>query len=66
MNIHYDRKADAMYIELGKGKSDKTREITKSILIDEDKRGKLLGIEILNVKDNIDNFDPQNIPLQLF
>lgn len=60
MKINYDPKVDAVYIELAKGKYDASREISDSVVVDEDKNGKILGIEILDAKKNITAFDPQN------
>lgn len=56
--MQYDTKVDAMYIELAKGKYSKTRKISDTILVDEDVKGKILGIEILDAKKNITAFDP--------
>lgn len=61
MKIQYDPKVDAMYIELAKGKYDVSREISKSIIVDVDKNGKVLGIEILDASVNIPAFDPEKI-----
>ena len=47
--IHYDPKADAIYIEIAKGKYEVSREISDSVIVDEDKKGKVLGVEILDV-----------------
>lgn len=58
MKIHYDKKTDAVYIELAKGKYSESRKISEAILVDEDKKGKVLGIEILNATKNIAAFDP--------
>lgn len=56
--MKYDEKVDAMYIELAKGKYEKTRKISDVILVDEDAKGKVLGIEILDATKNITAFDP--------
>jgi len=58
--IRYDSKVDAMYIELAKGKYDASREISASVIVDEDKNGKVLGIEILDATENIPAFNPKN------
>lgn len=58
MKLQYDSKQDAIYIDLSKGKYSKTRKITDAILVDEDKSGKVLGIEILDAKENLSAFDP--------
>lgn len=49
MKIHYDPKVDAAYIELAKGKYEVSREISPSVIVDEDKNGKILGVEVLDV-----------------
>jgi len=64
MKIRYDKQVDAMYIKLAKGKYDSTRKISDVILVDEDKKGKVLGIEILDASKNISAFDPEKINLQ--
>jgi uncharacterized protein YuzE len=64
MKIRYDKQADAMYISLAKGKCDATRKISDVILVDEDKKGKVLGIEILDASENISAFDPKKINFQ--
>lgn len=60
MKIHYDPKVDAVYIELAKGKYEVSREISDSVVVDEDKKGKVLGIEILDASKNIPAFSPKN------
>ena len=53
MKISYDKVADALYIYLRKGKVAKTKKVTSRLLIDVDKRGNVLGIEILDVSHQI-------------
>ncbi|OGH21263.1 MAG: hypothetical protein A2958_02070 [Candidatus Levybacteria bacterium RIFCSPLOWO2_01_FULL_38_13] len=60
MKFKYDTKVDAVYIEFAKGKYDSTRKISDAILVDEDKEGKILGIEILDASRNINAFNPKN------
>ncbi len=59
MKIRYDSKVDVMYIKLAKGKYDSTRKVSDVILVDEDKNGKVLGIEILDATESIPSFDPK-------
>jgi uncharacterized protein YuzE len=65
MKMTYDKKVDAMSIELAKGKYSKTRKVSDAILVDEDKNGKVLSIEILDASVNIPQFDPQNINISV-
>ncbi len=60
MKINYDPKVDAVYIDLAKGKYEISRKISDSIVVDVDKKGKVLGIEILDASENISAFDPKN------
>ncbi len=52
MRIEYDKEADAGYIylveEIKDGEAVKTIELEPNIILDFNKDGKLLGIEILN------------------
>ena len=59
MKIRYDKKEDAVYFELSKGKYRRTRKVTDSVLVDEDEKGKILGIEILDASKNIKAFEPR-------
>lgn len=49
MNISYDVQADAMYITFQKDEVKKTIKIQDGIMIDINKNGSLLGIELLDV-----------------
>lgn len=48
MKINYDKYADALYIEFKKAKAHKTVEKSRDVLLDFDKKGSVLGIEVLN------------------
>ena len=51
MKIKYDPDADAMYLTLRKDKVASTKEIDENTIIDFDKNGQVIGIEILFVKE---------------
>ena len=53
MEINYDKEADAMYIELRKGDFAKNKKIDDFTIIDLDKQGNILGIELLEVSKRI-------------
>jgi len=55
MKIRYDPDADAMYITLKEGNVHHTKEIDKNIIVDFDKDGEVLGIELLFVKEKNPN-----------
>lgn len=49
MKITYDKNADAMYIEIREGEFFTNKKTEDNIIIDLDKDGNMLGIEILDV-----------------
>ncbi|MFH1592569.1 MAG: DUF2283 domain-containing protein [Candidatus Woesearchaeota archaeon] len=52
MKITYDSDADAMYIYLDEeAEIDRTKEVDKDVIIDYDKKGNVIGIEFLFVKE---------------
>ncbi|HLC91268.1 MAG TPA: DUF2283 domain-containing protein [Candidatus Nanoarchaeia archaeon] len=53
MEISYDKQADAMYIEFRKGEFAKNKKIDDFTIIDVDKKGNILGIELLYVSKRI-------------
>jgi len=65
MKIKYDKKEDAVWVELAKGTYSKTRKISDAILVDENAKGKILGIEILDASKNIEAFDPNKAKLSV-
>jgi uncharacterized protein YuzE len=65
MKIKYDPKVDALYISLAKGNYNKSRKISGSVLVDEDKKGKVLGVEILDASKNVSAFDPQKVEFKV-
>lgn len=46
--IEYDKTVDALYIRAGKGKIHKTIKLNNRVLFDVDKKGYILGIEVLD------------------
>ena len=51
MKITYDKDADAMYIKLKDDEIVNTKEIDRNTIIDLNKKGEIIGIEILFVKE---------------
>jgi uncharacterized protein YuzE len=49
----YDQEADAMYIKVNRGKYEVSEEIEEGIVLDFDKKGKIIGVEILNVRGRL-------------
>lgn len=53
MQVEYDNQADALYISFQKKRVLKSQEATPGIIIDLDKQGRTIGIEILDVSEKI-------------
>jgi uncharacterized protein YuzE len=53
MKITYDPEADAMNITFQKGKYNISKEIVDGIIVDYTKGGKVISIEILDVKKRL-------------
>lgn len=57
MKITYDKKVDAMYIKLKKGRYDHTKKVTDNVLVDVSKKGEVLGLEILDATHTVGTVD---------
>jgi len=53
MKITFDKKADAMYIYLQNKKVFKTKQVTDDTIVDMDKNGNVIGIELLFISKRV-------------
>ena len=53
MKVNYDEKADAMYIRFSDAAYFESDEVKKDIILDYDKSGKVIAIEILDASKNL-------------
>jgi uncharacterized protein YuzE len=71
MKATYDKITDAMYLRLKNGKVARTQKIEDRLLVDVDKKGNILGIEMLDVssqtskKSMIDTLQAGKIPVSI-
>ena len=66
MKITFDKEADTMYIELSEESFALNKKIDKETILDLDKKGNIIGIELLNIskrmaKDFISDISFQNL-----
>jgi uncharacterized protein YuzE len=52
-SIEFDSEVNAMYIRFKKGKVDKSEPLADNVIVDVDKNGKAIGIEILLPKQDL-------------
>lgn len=53
MQLEYDKQADALYIYFQKRFVHKSKELSPGIILDLDKQGSPIGLEILDVSEKI-------------
>ena len=53
VSIEFDSEVNAMYIRFKKGKVDKSEPLADNVIVDIDKKGEAIGIEILLPKHDI-------------
>lgn len=49
MQIQIDPQADALYLTLKRGRVHRSREVEDGVVLDLDQRGRVLGIEMLDI-----------------
>ena len=70
MRFHYDKEADALYIRFNENPYQKSEEVQEGIIFDYDKKGKIIGIEILDASRRFprqfkSEFSKRKLPLTL-
>ena len=64
MEISYDKEADALYIQIKKGKFASNKKIDEETVIDLDENGKLIGLEILSASKRIPVKELKNLKVK--
>ncbi len=53
MKVHFDEKADAIYLKLNDVKIIDSEEVTPGVILDFDKDNQVVGIELLQMKKRV-------------
>ncbi|HJU04042.1 MAG TPA: DUF2283 domain-containing protein [Nitrospiraceae bacterium] len=53
MKVHFDEKADALYLRLDDSKIFESQEVQPGIVLDFNEHNQVVGIEILGVKNRV-------------
>ena len=63
MKITYDKEVDALNVSIRPGTVAKTMEVAPEVLLDIDKKGRILNLEILGAREKVGarNFNTVNI-----
>jgi uncharacterized protein YuzE len=62
VRFRYDPTVDALAVELSAGKSAKTVRVTPTVALDFDKKGRLLGVEVLDASFHVDRAALAQLP----
>ena len=65
MRVHFDEKADALYVRLDDSKIIDSREVQPGILLDFNDQNQVVGIEILRVKKRVPLANLKNIQFEV-
>ncbi|MBI5553962.1 MAG: DUF2283 domain-containing protein [Candidatus Diapherotrites archaeon] len=53
MRIHYDKKADALYIRFSEARYFESEELRPDLIVDLNARGRIIGFEILTASKSL-------------
>ncbi|MBM3309386.1 MAG: DUF2283 domain-containing protein [Candidatus Altiarchaeales archaeon] len=53
MKISFDAEADALYVQIVKGKFHSNKKVDENTVLDLDEKGRVLGLEIIGVKERV-------------
>jgi len=65
MRIKVDLESDALYFRISEDAIEESEEINKGLIVDYDANGKVVGIEILNVKNKFKLEDLTGLKLEI-
>ncbi len=64
MKIEYSKEADAIYVYFKEDFVAKSKEIEDGVVIDFDKNGQIIGIEVLDVSQRFSHADIVNVSIE--
>lgn len=64
MRIHVDEQADAFYLQLNESTVVESEEVRPAVVLDFDEDGKVVGIEILGMKELVPQSDLKRIQVE--
>ncbi len=65
MRLHFDEKADGLYLRLDDSSVVESEEVRPGIVLDFDQRNQVVGIEILRVKERVPLANLRQIQLEV-
>jgi len=65
MRLHFDEKADALYMRLDDSTIVDSLEVQPGIVLDFNDQNQVVGIEILRVKERVPGANPRELQFQV-
>ena len=65
MRIHYDEKADALYLRFDDSKVVDSEEVKPGIVLDFNAENQVVGIEVLDLKRRVPKADPKQLKVEV-
>jgi len=65
MRLHYDEKADALYLRLDDSKIKESQEVQPRIVLDFDAQKQVVAIEVLRLKDRFPSADVKRLQFEV-
>lgn len=65
MKLHFDQKADALYLRLSDAKIVEPKEVQPGIILDFDEHGQFIAIEILGVKESAPGINVRDLKVDV-
>lgn len=65
MRLHVDEKADALYIRLDDSAVVESEEVRPGVVLDFDAQGRVVGLEMLRVKESLPEADLRKVQLEI-
>lgn len=65
MRVHFDEKADALYLLLADSRIVESEEVRPGIVLDFDERNEVIGVEILGVKQRVPLADLKDLKFEV-
>ena len=65
MKIKVDLESDALYFRISEDQIEESEEVSKGLVIDYNASGKVVGIEILNVKEKFKMEDLTGLKIEM-
>lgn len=65
MKIHFDEKADAVYLRLDDSKIIESEEVKPGIILDFNEHDQVVGIELLHAKERVPISNPKQLQFEV-